>query len=554
MGARWQRMSPFLVAAALLVSGGASMIHVSSRSSPVWDEMNFYGLGAYFVDTGRFDIPGAFHPPLSNYLDLLALDAQKIIRLGVFDPIGKDYPAAELLAADVERGNLLLHWLGLEQFHRARLPFILVYCLLGGVVFLWSRRWFGALGGLFSLALYLLCPNLMAHGYVIATDLLVAALLFSALYFLFLAFEVPALGPVLGFLICLALAPTAKLLGLLVGPGAALCVVGRATTARELAVYVPGTGRRPVTRWGFLAYWVGIGMAGVLLTYASLVVVYQGETDLHSFRLTLDLIGEQVKGGHPVFLDGLKSRHGFVGYYAKAIPYKTSLAVLLAWGLSALVRGPRLADGWIHLGLVGLGATLFVSTSQYTIGLRYALVAFPLMFVAAGRLAATGGATPLEARVRLGLCAAVVLVCLGEQASVYPYPRAYVNRAFVTGPKYEALADTDLDWGEGLIALGDFVKDRNLERFALSYHGSASPNIFGIRPAWYENPTIEGVSYMAPPTHGWFFVSSTNLSGLYFPDDRYRWLRGREPDAVVGGTIYGFDLDRLAREGTSTSR
>jgi 4-amino-4-deoxy-L-arabinose transferase-like glycosyltransferase len=543
---RRHRRAAALAAAALLLGGGASMLHLSARSSPTWDEVNAYGLGAWYLETGRFDLPGAYHPPLAAYLAALPLDTGRAVAAGAFDPLRPDQPPAARMDNDVERGNILLQRLGLEQFLRTRLPFIAVYLALGGLVFLWSSRWFGPEGGLFSLALFLLCPNLAAHGFTATTDLLAAALAFAALACLFLAFEAPGPGPLAGFLAFLALAPAAKLLGLLAAPAAALAVLGRGLSGGALAIWLPGRGRRAVGRRAFLAYFVGVGAVGLLACWAALAAAYQGELDLRTFRQTLQAVGGQLERGFPVFLDGQVSRHGFLAFYAKAIPYKTSLAVLAAWALSGLAGGPPRRAGWGAVVAAALGVVLLLSLSRFTVGLRYALLAFPLLHLAAGRLAAVADRPRREARLRLGLCAALAAVALVEQAAVHPYPRAYLNRALVAGPGHLTLADSDLDWGEGLPALRDFIQQRGLDQVALSYHGAAWPHLFGIRPAWYENPLLEGGAPRPPPRSGWLFVSSTNLSGLFFPDDRYRWLRHQAPDAIVGGTIYGFDLDRLA--------
>jgi len=535
-----------LAAVALLLGGGASMLHVSSRSSATWDEVNFFGLGAYFLETGRFDLPGAYHPPLSAYLAALPLDGRRAVASGAFDRLRPGEPPSARMENDVGRGNLLLQRLGTDELFRARLPFIAVYLALGWLVYRWSRRWFGPAGGLFSLALYLTCPSLMAHGYTITPDLLGAALGVAALSFLTLALEAPGPGPLAGFLACLALAPTAKLLGLLTAPAAAVGVVGWALTAAECRVWLPGRGVRRVGRWPFLGYWVAVGAAGLLATYLALVALYQGELDLLTFRQSVEAVAAKVNLGFPVFLDGQVSQDGFATFYARAIPYKVSAAVLAAWALAALVRGPRRLEGWAFLVLAALSAVLVVSWSRYAAALRYVLLAFPLLHVSAGRLAAVAGRPLREARLRLGLCVALAAVAVAEQAAVHPYPRAYVNRVLVTGPRYLALADSDLDWGEGLVALRDFIQERRVGPVALSYHGSAWPELFGVRPAWYENPLTVGPARTPLPRRGWLFVSSTNLSGLFFPDDRYRWLRHLEPDAVVGGTIYGWDLERLA--------
>lgn len=544
--ARRARLASALVASAMVVVGLVSMRHVSKQSSPVWDELHFWGLGSYLWSAGRFDVPGvAIHPPLSYYLNSLPLVGARVPReVFASQPPGSD--PATLLLADVDRGNLLLARLGFDAFLKSRFVFVLVYCLLGVVVFLWSRHWWGDPAGLFSLALCLLCPNLMAHGYLVTTDLLVATLLFTTCYALVRSLERPGLGWLGLFLVCFALAPTAKLTGLLVGPLAAVMVAGWALTHASPEIVVPGAGRRVTTPRWFLLYWAVIGVVAVAALYLALVLVYQGDLRLRCFRLNLELMTRYVARGHAVFLDGRTSRHGFPAYYLLALGYKTSLAVLGAIVLAALVRTRASVRQW--LALVGLAAFVLCAAtlSRYTLGLRFVLVVFPLLYVAAGRLAVglQGGGRPEW--LRRVLCACTILACLAEQAVVYPYPRAYVNRALVRRPAYEALADTDLDWGEGLIALRRFIDSRKLGPVALSYHGSADPRLFGIQTTFYENPSLRIVAPGPRPQRGLFFVSSTNLSGLYSSSDPYAGLRRQEPLALVGGTIYLYDLDRVA--------
>lgn len=65
-----------------------------------------------------------------------------------------------------------------ELFQLARLM-MPVFAVLGGlVVFTWSSRMYGAWGGLLSLVLWVFCPNIMAHGRLITSD--VSATAFGA--------------------------------------------------------------------------------------------------------------------------------------------------------------------------------------------------------------------------------------------------------------------------------------------------------------------------------------------------------------------------------------
>jgi 4-amino-4-deoxy-L-arabinose transferase-like glycosyltransferase len=58
-----------------------------------------------------------------------------------------------------------------ELFQLARLMMPLFSVLGGLVVFEWSRRLYGTSGGFLSLALWVFCPNVLAHGRLITTDM-----------------------------------------------------------------------------------------------------------------------------------------------------------------------------------------------------------------------------------------------------------------------------------------------------------------------------------------------------------------------------------------------
>jgi Dolichyl-phosphate-mannose-protein mannosyltransferase len=69
-----------------------------------------------------------------------------------------------------------------ELFRRARLP-MPMFSIVGGLaVFAWSRRLYGTLGGLLSLALWVFCPNILAHARLVTSDVSATALGVAATY------------------------------------------------------------------------------------------------------------------------------------------------------------------------------------------------------------------------------------------------------------------------------------------------------------------------------------------------------------------------------------
>jgi hypothetical protein len=78
-----------------------------------------------------------------------------------------------------------------ELFTRARL-LMPIFSVIGGLfVFLWSRHLYGAWGGLLSLAIWVLCPNILAHSRLITTDVGATALGFAATYLFWLYLQKP---------------------------------------------------------------------------------------------------------------------------------------------------------------------------------------------------------------------------------------------------------------------------------------------------------------------------------------------------------------------------
>src|SRR5206468_2071414 len=63
-----------------------------------------------------------------------------------------------------------------------RLPMIALAALGAWITFLWARDLFGPTAGAFAAGLYAFCPNLLAHGMLITTDVPVATFSLLTLY------------------------------------------------------------------------------------------------------------------------------------------------------------------------------------------------------------------------------------------------------------------------------------------------------------------------------------------------------------------------------------
>jgi hypothetical protein len=170
---------------------------------------------------------------------------------------------------------------------------------------------------------------------------------------------------------------------------------------------------------------------------------------------------------------------------------------------------------------------------------------------APGGARARGAAAPARARARIGWVAAAAIALAALQAvesvSASPWQLSFFN-LFAGGPGggYRVVNDSNVDWGQGLIALRAELRRRGVGKIHLAYHGTSDPAIYGI----------DYIPYMGGipgPESGWIAISSYYFVGLgqQMMTQRgrterlrldFRPLWTRKPDAVVAGCMYLYRL------------
>jgi len=237
------------------------------------------------------------------------------------------------------------------------------------------------------------------------------------------------------------------------------------------------------------------------------------------------------------YLMGQLSREGWVSYFPAALAAKAPIPVLVIWGAAlalAAIRIGRSGDTAETICLVLpplLMAAFFIGMKSTNYGLRYLLPCFPFLFVLSGAVAGWARRQWLRAVLLLLVCWHLV-GCL----RVSPYVLTYFNEA-AGGPQagIHLLADSNLDWGQQLKALKQFMQEKGIEEIALSYTGPVDPKIYGIR--WKP--------YRLGQTQGWAAVSANHLVG-FFPmggafgggvQDLSPLLETR-PEAIIANSLY----------------
>jgi hypothetical protein len=242
-------------------------------------------------------------------------------------------------------------------------------------------------------------------------------------------------------------------------------------------------------------------------------------------------------------------------YYPLALACKLPLAT---WGLvvitiaSIMRRGVKRDEVPLITMLVvfGVGMALLADVN---VGLRYVLPMLPAMYVLIGRIwegeapaeptaqrnPGSAGASPYRWWLAsLGLVALTVIESIG----ISPRFLTFFNLA--TGGPSRAqfiLNDSNLDWGQELLDLRDWMRANHVDRIGLAYFGRADPRVYGIE----STPLIEGGDEEYVAVSSYFLTGMPHrmrLSNGQLSDHmslpNHEALRRARPLATVGRIMY----------------
>jgi 4-amino-4-deoxy-L-arabinose transferase-like glycosyltransferase len=413
-----------------------------------------------------------------------------------------------------------------DRFHRvyaaARLPVVALSLLLALLVWWWAGRLYGPAGGVIALAFYAFSPDALAHGGLATMEV----------------------GTALGFL--------ATLLGwwgflgkggwrwfATAAAGFAFLVLTRFTAWSLIPILMAATlgamwvryARRPALAWIGILGIVVVGLAALQVGYlggTTFVPIGEGNFHSHAFsrlahawpglRLPLpdwyvrgfDHQTMESEGNTPTFVLGRLTDAGVWWYFPLAMLVKWPLAFLAGLVLRAVARPTSPADSprrheWLFLLLpCGVFLAAGMTLVRLNSGVRYMFPLVPLLCVWLGGLAAS------RIRSRRLLAAGVGLAVLAgaETLTAAPWYLTFFNR-FAGGPGRgdSIVNDSNVDWGQGLIALREEMKRRGIQRVYLSYHGTVDPAIYGIDYVPYAGGDLGNEC-------DWLAVSSYFLHGL----------------------------------------
>jgi len=376
-----------------------------------------------------------------------------------------------------------------EDVIRGRYISLLAALLLAILVYQWSYRLYGRPAALFSLLLFLLCPNFLAHGIFLSSDIFACLFMALSLYYCWRFRHTHSTRHFFLLSLAVALAQVSKfsMVHLLILVPA-LLLIGRVADRHN------GRPRPAVKRVLMLlllfAFTNWLVISAAHLFYGMFIPLgdyhFSGagfqhiQAALHGiapylpvplpapYISSMDIVMyfDKLGGGVPGALNGAPyilgqhSIHGFWYYYFVALWYKLPIPVLLLLLLTIFsylrkASGARFLQQEMYLIIPALYYLVYMNFFYATqVGIRHIIIILPLLYIFTGFF--TAQLTTLRAR---GFGYALLTYECISVGLRFPHFLPYTNE-WITDKKmaYTKLADTNLCYGEGKPFLQSYLR------------------------------------------------------------------------------------------------
>lgn len=410
-------------------------------------------------------------------------------------------------------------WLGSQSpgqqgsWFWARAPQVswLLGCM--GLVFAWVRRSRSALAALGGAALVGFDPNLMAHAGLVTTDLPCAFGFLLSCYTWSRWLDSRTHRSALWAGAALGAAQLTKFTALFLGPVLGLTTLLWCSLHRTI---VPFRQLPMVLAVALLTLNVGYGFSGTLTSTRDIQWKSRPFQTLRTVDLPLPVPKPWIEGvdwvKHDddigqgrVYASGVKTHFGRVDHYARTLPRKfpLPLIILSVLGGWTLVRRRRVAATDVSALVAPAFLLVWFSVAfNSQVGSRYVLPVVPFLAILAahvrGRWIILGaGWTALSA------------------ASWWPWGLSYFNETVLDRSQaWRIVADSDLDWGQSDDAAAEWMAQKG--------EGAYNPDV---------------------PAPGPVLVGGTRLTGVLGHPSRMACYREHLiPDATYAGGLYPLDF------------
>ncbi len=493
-----------------------------------------------------------------------------------------------------------------KMMRYGRIPIILIGILLGFYIFRFAKELWGDLAGIIALIFYSFSPTFLAHTRLVTTDVAASAAFFISFYYLYkwlkastrrnllilgivfglsllTKFSTVLLIPIFGFIVLfwVLLQERGKKLWALkkyLGGFILVLIIAFLIIGAVYAFHI----------WNYPAEKQAIDTAFILSTFGfkplvNLTVWISSQPILRAwghYFLGFLMTFQRSSGGNTTYYLGEVSADGSRSYFPIVYLIKEPLAyiLLIFFALFLCIKHyrERTKKHWFsdfaellknNLAESGRLFTVIVYWtfsihSNLNIGVRHILPTLPFIYALTARQISfwiKGGITERISnykgfwqilglywrRVKKGFIVAILFIwAIISVVSVQPSFLAYFN-GIAGGPNggYKFVVDSNLDWGQDILRLAQFIEKNNIKEIKMDYFSGA--------PVEYYIKTVKIESFNREiPQKGWLAVSATILMGACkdnkipctYNERAYTWLDQYKPIAKIGYSIFVYDI------------
>ncbi len=181
--------------------------------------------------------------------------------------------------------------------------------------------------------------------------------------------------------------------------------------------------------------------------------------------------------------------------------------------------------------------------SPMHIGHRHILPIYPFLFIFASQIILIH-----KKIIKTGV-ALLLFWYIAGGIKIHPHYLAYFNE-LAEGPNngYKYLVDSNMDWGQDLKGLKEYVQKNNISDVVLSYYGGCLSDYINFDfQDLFSFGIVNKKEYINSlnPKKEILAISATNLQGVYLGKvghDIFYWLKNKKPADKIGYSIFVYDI------------
>lgn len=526
------------------------------------------------------------HPPLIK--DLFAFP---LLFLNLNFPV--DVPAwTEYVNGQWDMGRIFIYESGNDAdkiIHFSRFPIMLLAIFFGWLLFKWTKNLYGNKVGLLTLFFYTMSPTFLAHSRYVTTDLgaafgffiglatfinflnnqtrknlIIAGIAFGIAQLL--KFSLVILTPIYFILAVFWIIleyygnlkklfkPLAILIGKLILIGAIGIIVIWPVYQFHTLNYPPERQRADTE---FVLNSFGFRPAVDLVVWFSDKPVFRS---IGHYMLGVLMVTQRASGGNTAYFLGNVSSVGSSLYFPLLYLLKEYLAfhiltlIAVIFAIRNIIKSKSknllAAVEWMKDNFALTASMIFIAiyllqsvTSNLNIGVRHILPIFPFIYFLTARQIIRWIKT--RALEKYLLLIALLLWIFLSTIITFPHYLSYFNElGGGTKNGYQIAADSNYDWGQDLKRLKNYVDKNNIDKIGIDYFGGGNiPYYFGDKGEgwWSARGPVEnsGIHWLAISINSLMSAQAKPAPGFERKfEDSYWWLKGKEPYARVGTSIF----------------